>query len=47
MWKKILLGIGILLVGALYKDKVLGLWKKVPVLGDMDLESKVGDNANS
>lgn len=45
MWKKILLGVGILLVGALFKNKVLGLWKKIPVVGGVDLESKIGDNA--
>ncbi|WP_156102315.1 hypothetical protein [Muricauda sp. MAR_2010_75] len=45
MFKKILWVAGILMVGALFKNKILGLWRKIPVVGSIDVESKVGDNA--
>ncbi|UII79562.1 hypothetical protein [Flagellimonas sp. CMM7] len=47
LWKRILIPVAILLAGALFKNKVLGMWKKIPVVGKVDLEDKIGDNAKS
>lgn len=44
--KRILPVVGLLLLGALFKNKILGGWKKLPLVGGIDLEKTVGDNSN-